>query len=137
MKKVEAIIRHHKLEAVRDALLQAGVEGMTVTEVVGRGHKRGSTFTYRGATGEQAFVPNMKVETVVADDQTESVVDAIFQSAHSGEVGDGRIIVTPIESVTRIRTGEVDESDSEFVRHRARTPAFAAAPDRFSFDRFR
>ncbi len=125
MKKVEAIIRQNKLQNVKDALLQAGVEGMTVTEVVGRGHKKGSLLRYRGATTELPFVANVKVEVIVADSEAESVIDAIFQSAHTGEVGDGRIVVTQIESVTRIRTGEVDETDREFVQHRFESNAYA------------
>ncbi len=125
MKKVEATIRHHKLDAVKDALLRVGVEGMTVTEVVGRGHKKGSTLIYRGVTSERPFVPNVKVETVVSDGEVESVIDAIFQSAHTGEVGDGRIVVTEVESVLRIRTGEVDETDFQFVQHRSESRAFA------------
>ena len=133
MKKVEAIIRHNKLEDVKDALLQIGVEGMTVTEVAGRGQNKPTTLTYRGVTAEQAFVPNVKVETVVSDAEAESVIDAIFQSAHTGQIGDGRIIVTDVESVTRIRTGEVDETDVEFVRHRRESPPLTFAPVRGSF----
>lgn len=125
MKKVEAIVRQNKLQNVKDALLQAGVEGMTVTEIAGRGHKKGSLLHYRGATTEVPFVANIKVEVIVADNEAESVIDAIFQSAHTGEVGDGRIVVTQIESVTRIRTGEVDETDREFVQHRSESNAYA------------
>jgi nitrogen regulatory protein P-II 1 len=123
MKKIEAVCRQSKLQNVKDALVQIGVEGMTVTEVVGRGHKRGAILQYRGVTSEQAFVPNVKIETVVANNEAEAVIDAIFQSAHTGETGDGRIIVTEIESVLRIRTGEVDDTDADFVRHRSESNA--------------
>ncbi len=125
MKKVEAIIRHSKLQNVKDALVKAGVEGMTVTEVMGRGHKKGSLLQYRGVTAEQPFAQNTKVEVIVADSEAESVVDAIFQSAQTGKVGDGRIVVTQIESVTRIRTGEVDETDKDFVQHRFESNVYA------------
>lgn len=123
MKKVEAIFRHTKLQDVKDALVQIGVEGMTVTEVLGRGHKRGATIQYRGVTSQQEFVPNVKIETIVTDDEAEAVIDAIFQSAHTGEIGDGRIIVTEVESVMRIRTGEVADTDAEIVRHRRESRA--------------
>jgi nitrogen regulatory protein PII len=127
MKKVEAIFRQTKLRDVTNALVQIGVEGMTVAEVVGRGHKRGQTLQYRGAVSEQAFVKNVKVETVVANNEAEAVIDAIFQSAHTGEIGDGRIVVTEVESVLRIRTGEVDDTDADFVRHRTESRALLPA----------
>jgi len=130
MKKVEAIFRHTKLHDVKDALVHVGVEGMTVTEVAGRGHKRGTTIQYRGANSEQAFVPNVKIETIVTNNEVEAVIDAIFQSAHTGEMGDGRIIVTDIESVLRIRTGEVDDTDADFIRHRTESHALPSANDR-------
>ena len=127
MKKVEAIFRHTKLQDVKDALIRVGVEGMTVTEVAGRGHKRGATLQYRGVISEQTFVPNVKVETLVANNEAEAVIDAIFQSAHTGEIGDGRIVVTEVESVLRIRTGEVDDTDADFVRHRTESRALLPA----------
>ena len=106
MKKIEAIFRHTKLEAVKDALVEQGIDGLTVTEVHGRGAQKGRTITYRGTDSQLDLVPRVKLETVVADDAAERVVDTIFQAAHTGEVGDGRIFVTNIESVVRIRTGE-------------------------------
>jgi nitrogen regulatory protein P-II 1 len=136
MKKVEAIFRHTKLQAVRDALIQVGVEGITVTEAVGQGHKRGPTLQYRGVTSEQAFVSNVKVETVVANNEAEAVIDAIFQSAHTGEIGDGRIVVTEVESVLRIRTGEVDDTDADFVRHRTESHALPPGIDRVTSSLF-
>jgi nitrogen regulatory protein P-II 1 len=112
MKKIEAIIRHEKLDAVMNALLSVNVRGMTVTEVRGRGDQHGPPFTYRGTTTEPRFLPRVKVETVVADNQEELVVDTIFQAAHTGTLGDGRILVTRLESVLRIRTGEALDGDS-------------------------
>lgn len=106
MKKIEAIFRHLKLEAVKDALVEQGIDGMTVTEVHDHGADKGRTVTYRGTDSQLDMVPRVKLETVVADDAAERVVDTIFQIAHTGEVGDGRIFVTNIESVVRIRTGE-------------------------------
>lgn len=91
---------------------------MTVTEVVGRGYERGPTICYRGAISEVGFVPHVKLETIVANSEAEAVVDAIFQNAHTGKIGDGRIIVSDVESVVRIRTGEADDTDADFLRHR-------------------
>lgn len=91
---------------------------MTVTEVVGRGYERGPVICYRGAVSEVAFVPHVKLETIVANSEAEAAVDAIFQNAHTGKVGDGRIIVSDVESVVRIRTGEADDTDADFVSHR-------------------
>lgn len=137
MKKIEAIIRRSKLEAVKDALSELGVQGMTISEVHGHGVQKLGTITYRGIESRLDFVPRVKLETVVSDDSSERVVDAIFQSAHTGEVGDGRIYVIDIDSVTRIRTGETEESEqtdvdyhSEFSARRltSRTPLRSASP---------
>jgi nitrogen regulatory protein P-II 1 len=107
MKKIEAVFRHTKLEAVKDALVERGIEGLTVSEVHGHGADKGQTLSYRGVDRRVGFVPRVKLETVVADDAAESVVDTIYQTAHTGEVGDGRIFVTQIDTVVRIRTGEI------------------------------
>jgi nitrogen regulatory protein P-II 1 len=116
MKKIEAIIRRQKLDAVKTALSSVGVQGTTVTEVYGSGAQTSPSISYRGVTAKQDFVPRLKVEVIVNDDDEERVIDAIFQSAHTGEVGDGRVLVLDLNSVTRIRTGESIESESNFVR---------------------
>jgi nitrogen regulatory protein PII len=116
MKKIEAIIRVSKLEAVKDALVARGVEGMTIAEVYGRGIDKGQPITYRGITTTGA-VPRIKLETVVPDEDVEPLIDAIFQAAHTGEVGDGRILVVDVESVMRIRTGEMDDHELVSVAH--------------------
>lgn len=110
MKKIEAVVRHFKLEDVKAAITEAGVQGMTVTEVRGFGRQKGHKETYRGAEYIVDFMPKVKVEVVVADDAEEKVVDAIVNSARTGQVGDGKIFITNIEKVIRIRTGEFDES---------------------------
>ncbi|HTN03491.1 P-II family nitrogen regulator [Planctellipticum variicoloris] len=106
MKKVEAVIRHFKLEEVKDALTQAGAQGMTVTEVRGFGRQKGHKETYRGAEYTVDFLPKVKVEVVVGDDQLQSIIEAIVKSARTGQVGDGKIFVTAMEEMVRIRTGE-------------------------------
>ena len=110
MKKIEAVVRHFKLEDVKSAITEAGVQGMTVTEVRGFGRQKGHKETYPGAEYIVDFMPKVKVEIVVADDLLDKVVDAIVTSARTGQVGDGKIFITSIEKVVRIRTGEVDES---------------------------
>lgn len=110
MKKIEAVVRHFKLEDVKSAITESGVQGMTVTEVRGFGRQKGHKETYRGAEYIVDFMPKVKIEVVVTDDAEATVVEAIVNSARTGQVGDGKIFVTNIESVTRIRTGEVDES---------------------------
>lgn len=110
MKKIEAVVRHFKLEDVKSAITESGVQGMTVTEVRGFGRQKGHKETYRGAEYIVDFMPKVKIEVVVADDAEATVLEAIVNSARTGQVGDGKIFVTNIESVTRIRTGEVDES---------------------------
>ena len=117
MKKIEAIIRISKLESVKDALVAQGVQGMTISEVHGKGVAKGQPISYRGVTSTTAVVPRIKLETIVADEDVETMIDAIFQAAHTGEVGDGRITVVNLDSVTRIRTGEIDDSEQDLVRH--------------------
>jgi nitrogen regulatory protein PII len=106
MKKIEAIIRHFKLEEVKDALNAAGVRGMTVTEVRGFGRQKGHTETYRGAEYKIDFVPKIQVELVVDDDMVDQAIDAIRTGASTGKIGDGKIWVTSVERLVRIRTGE-------------------------------
>lgn len=106
MKKLEAIIRHYKLEDVKTALTEAGVQGMTVSEVRGFGRQRGHKETYRGAEYTVDFMPKVKMEIVVAEDQVEAAVNAVCESARTGQVGDGKIFVSSLEQIIRIRTGE-------------------------------
>jgi nitrogen regulatory protein P-II 1 len=110
MKKVEAVIRHFKLEDVKNALTAKNVQGMTVTEVRGFGRQKGHKEMYRGAEYTVDFLPKVKIEVVVADGQLQTVLDTIMQSARTGSVGDGKIFVTPLAEVVRIRTGETGES---------------------------
>ncbi len=109
MKKIEAIIKPFKLEEVKDALAQAGIQGLTAIEVKGFGRQKGHKELYRGAEYEIEFLPKVKLEIVVPDDKVESVVDAIIAAARTGRFGDGKVFVTPIEEIVRIRTGERDE----------------------------
>ena len=109
MKKIEALIRHFKLEDVKDALLQCGVHGMTVTEVRGFGRQKGHTEMYRGTEYAIDFVPKIKIEIVVAGADLARVIETIGRSARTGQVGDGKIFVTELEDVIRIRTGEAGE----------------------------
>jgi nitrogen regulatory protein P-II 1 len=120
MKKIEATIQRTKLGAVKEALVAAGVQGMTVSEVNGIG-EQSRTMTYRGTSHTVDSIAKVKVETIVADREAERIVDTIFQSAHTGELGDGSIVVSEIQSVTRIRTGETEDSDEEFIRHEVLT----------------
>jgi len=110
MKKIEAIIRHFKLEEVKDALHNKGVQGMTVTEVRGFGRQKGHTETYRGAEYAVDFLPKVKVEVVVGDKDVQSVLDTIINSARTGQVGDGKIFVSELAEVIRIRTGETAQA---------------------------
>lgn len=110
MKKVEAIVRPHLLDAVKNALQEAGVVGMTVSEVQGYGRQRGHTETYRGAEYQIEFVPKAKIEVIIPDDVEDSVVDAITRTARTGKFGDGKIFVTSLDDVVRIRTGERGEA---------------------------
>ena len=106
MKLICAIIKPHVLDEVREAVAQAGVQGMTVTEVKGFGRQKGHTEIYRGAEYSVAFVPKVKLEIVVGDDRAQPVIDAIKQSARTGSIGDGKVFVSEIEKAVRIRTGE-------------------------------
>lgn len=108
MKLVIAIIKPFKLDPVRDALLELGVHGMTVTEVKGYGRQKGHTEIYRGAEYAVNFLPKIRVEVAVAADQVSQVVEAIGNAAKTGQIGDGKIFVTSIDQATRIRTGETD-----------------------------
>ena len=109
MKKIEAIIKPFKLEDVKEALKDIGVQGLTVTEVKGFGRQKGHTELYRGAEYVIDFLPKIKLEIVVADDQVVGVIDAITESAKTGKIGDGKIFIFPMEEVIRIRTGERGE----------------------------
>ena len=109
MKLITAIIKPFKLEEVKSALAEVGVEGMTVTEVKGFGRQKGHTEIYRGAEYTVNFLPKIKIEVVVADDRADRVVEAIAAAAKTGQIGDGKIFVSAIESVLRIRTGEVGD----------------------------
>ena len=109
MKKIECITRPLKVEAIKDALGQIGIVGMTVTEVRGCGKQRGRTERYRGAEYVVSLLPKVKIETVVSDEQVDDVVSAILNTARTGEIGDGKIFVIPVEQAIRIRTGEAGE----------------------------
>lgn len=106
MKKIEAIIRPFKLEEVKEALVEEGIRGLTISEVRGYGRQKGHTETYRGSEYRIEFVPKIKVEVVVEDSKVEKVVDAILKTAKTGQVGDGKIFIYNVEDVVRIRTGE-------------------------------
>ena len=110
MKLIISIIKPFKLEEVKDALASSGIEGMTVTEVKGFGRQKGHTEIYRGSEYTVDFLPKVKIEVVVKTDDVDRCVDAIVQAARSGKIGDGKIFVTSVERVVRIRTGEQDES---------------------------
>jgi nitrogen regulatory protein P-II 1 len=109
MKKIEAIIKPFKLDDVKSALTELGIQGMTMTEVKGFGRQKGHTEIYRGSEYAVDFLPKIKVEVVLADAQVKVVVDAIVKAAKTGKIGDGKIFVTSVESVLRIRTGETGE----------------------------
>lgn len=109
MKKIEAVIKPFKLEEVKDALAQAGIAGMTVSDVKGYGRQQGHSELYRGAEYVVDFLPKMKLELIVADEDVDSIISVIIDSAKTGKIGDGKIFVSPIEKVIRIRTGEQDE----------------------------
>ncbi len=110
MKKIEAIVRHFKLEEVKNALSQFGVQGMTVTEVRGFGRQKGHKEQYRGAEYTVDFLPKAKIEVVVADKQAQDVIETILRTARTGQIGDGKIFVTDLAESIRIRTGETGES---------------------------
>ncbi len=109
MKKVEAIIRPFQLDVVKEALLEIGIKGMSVSEVKGYGRQKGHTEIYRGAEYVVDFLPKIKVEVVIKDEDLDNVLDAIINSAKTGKVGDGKIFIIPVEKAVRVRTGEIDE----------------------------
>jgi nitrogen regulatory protein P-II 1 len=109
MKKVEAIVRHFKLEDVKNALTEQGVHGMTVSEVRGFGRQKGHTEMYRGTEYAVDFVPKVKIEVVCSDANVATVVDTILRTAQTGQIGDGKLFVTDLNNVVRIRTGETGE----------------------------
>ena len=106
MKKIEAIIKPFKLDEVKEALQEVGLQGITVIEAKGFGRQKGHTELYRGAEYVVDFLPKVKIELVVDDDMAERAVDAILQAAHTGRIGDGKIFITPVEEAIRVRTGE-------------------------------
>lgn len=110
MKKIDAIIKPFKLDEVREALSEIGVTGLTVTEVKGFGRQKGHTELYRGAEYVVDFLPKIKMELVIADEMVEPAIEAIVKAAHTGKIGDGKIFVTSVEQVIRIRTGETGEA---------------------------
>lgn len=109
MKKVEAIVRHFKLEDVKSAITEVGIHGMTVTEVRGFGRQKGHKETYRGAEYIVDFMPKVKMEIVVADGDVDKLVEAVVRAARTGQVGDGKIFISNIDQVVRIRTGEQND----------------------------
>ncbi|MCX8064460.1 MAG: P-II family nitrogen regulator [Candidatus Hydrogenedentes bacterium] len=109
MKKIEAIIKPFKLEEVKEALVDVGCKGLTVSEVKGFGRQRGHKEMYKGAEYVVEFLPKIKIEVVVADEMVQPVVQAILRSAATGRIGDGKIFISPVEEVIRIRTGETGE----------------------------
>ena len=109
MKIITAIIKPFKLDDVRDALMALGVHGLTATEVKGYGRQKGHTEIYRGAEYVVSFLPKVKIEVAVVDDVAERTIEAIQKAAHTGQIGDGKIFVTPLERAVRIRTGESND----------------------------
>ena len=110
MKKIEAIIKPFKLDDVKEALNDIGIQGMTITEVKGYGRQKGHKEQYRGAEYTIDFLPKVKLETVVSEDKSREVIDKILESARTGQIGDGKIFVTDLGNIIRIRTGESGES---------------------------
>ncbi len=108
MKKIEAIIKPFKLEDVKDTLTEAGITGMTVTEVKGYGRQQGHSELYRGAEYVVDFLPKVKLEVVVSEDEVETIAEKIVEAARTGKIGDGKIFISSIDKVVRIRTGETD-----------------------------
>lgn len=109
MKKIEAVVRHFKLEEVKNALSEQGVHGMTITEVRGFGRQKGHKETYRGTEYTVDFVPKVKMEIVCSDSQVQTTLDTIMRAAQTGQIGDGKIFVTSLDTIVRIRTGETGE----------------------------
>jgi nitrogen regulatory protein P-II 1 len=110
MKKIEAIIKPFKLDEVREALSEIGITGLTVTEVKGFGRQKGHTELYRGAEYVVDFLPKIKIEIVVATERVDAAIEGIIKAARTGKIGDGKIFVSSVEQVVRIRTGETDEA---------------------------
>lgn len=110
MKKIEAIIRPHKLDDVREALSEIGIRGMTITEVKGFGRQKGHTEIYRGSEYTVDFIPKVKIEVVVSDHMVQKILDVISKTARTGQVGDGKLFVVPVEEVIRVRTEEAGEA---------------------------
>jgi nitrogen regulatory protein P-II 1 len=110
MKMIEAVVKPFKLDEVREALAEVGVTGLTVTEVKGFGRQKGHTELYRGAEYVVDFLPKVKIEVAVTDKMVDSAIEAIVKAARTGKIGDGKIFVTAVEQVVRIRTGETDEA---------------------------
>ncbi len=110
MKKIEAIVRPHLLDAVKNSLQEIDVKGMTISEVQGYGRQRGHTETYRGAEYQIDFIPKLKIEVIIPDDIEDMVVHAVMKAAQTGKFGDGKIFITTIDDVIRIRTGERGEA---------------------------
>ena len=106
MKKIEAVIKPFKLDDVKEALNDVGIQGMTVSEVKGYGRQKGHTEIYRGAEYAVDFIPKLKIEIIVVDERCEEVVDIVRNSSYTGKIGDGKIFITPVEEVIRVRTGE-------------------------------
>ena len=109
MKMIVAVIKHFKLDSVKDALSQAGIQGMTVTEVKGFGRQKGHVEIYRGSSFEVRFIPKTKIEVAVSDEKLEEVINVIQEAARTGEVGDGKIFIYDLKDIIRIRTGESGE----------------------------
>jgi nitrogen regulatory protein P-II 1 len=109
MKKIEAIIKPFKLEEVKDALAELGIEGMTVSEVKGFGRQKGHTEIYRGSEYTVDFLPKIKIEVVMSDSLVESAIAAVVKAAKTGKIGDGKVFVSPVEETVRIRTGEAGD----------------------------
>ncbi|MGH9342028.1 MAG: P-II family nitrogen regulator [Acidobacteriota bacterium] len=109
MKKIESIIRPHLLDPVKDALQAVGIMGMTITEVKGYGRQKGHTESYRGVEYQVEFIPKVKVEVVVAEDLVDAAIQAIIQTARTGKFGDGKVFISSLDEVVRIRTGELGE----------------------------
>ncbi|WP_323586608.1 P-II family nitrogen regulator [Aliarcobacter butzleri] len=109
MKRIEAVIKPFKLEDVKDALQEAGITGMTVSDVKGYGRQQGHSELYRGAEYVVDFLPKIKIELIVADENVDNIILVIIEAARTGKIGDGKIFVSPIEKIVRIRTGEEDE----------------------------
>ena len=110
MKKIEAVIKPFKLDEVREALSDVGITGLTVSEVKGFGRQKGHTELYRGAEYVVDFLPKIKIEIVVGEAVVEQAIEAIVKAARTGKIGDGKIFITPVERVVRIRTGELDDT---------------------------